>query len=110
MTITSMKTEDGDDNYVCSGPNPYGYGLCIDLTEDQVEALGLKANPPKAGSKVGIRGMAFVRTVTTDADLDGDGDGIDVTFSLQITDLEVTPAGAGTSADAATLLYGPGEG
>lgn len=106
MTIISMKTEDGDDCYDSCGPNPYGYGLRINLTEDQVEALGLKANPPKAGSKVGVRGMAFVCMVTTNADLDGDGDGIDVCLNLQITDLEVTPEGAGSSTDAAGLLYG----
>lgn len=105
MTITSMKMESGD-SYTSCEPNPYGYGLCINLTEDQVEALGLQVNPPKAGSKVGIRGIAFVRSVTTDADLDGDGDGIDVTLSLQVTDLEVTPEGSGTQTDAATLLYG----
>jgi hypothetical protein len=105
MTITSMKMGDNDDCYA-SAPNPYGYGLRINLSEDQVEALGLKANPPAAGSKVGIRGLAFVCSVTTDADLDGDGDGIDVCLTLQITDLEVTSAGVDNTS-AASLLYGP---
>jgi hypothetical protein len=111
MTITSMKTGDAGCYASCAPDNPYGFGLRICLSEEQVEALGLQANPPAAGSKVGLRGMAFVCTVEQNADLDGDGDGIDVMLTLQITDLEVTPAGGTTTNEtAATLLYGPGEG
>lgn len=101
MALASMKVEGGD--VAEYKPNPYGYGLFIDLTDDQVEALGLNANPPPAGATVGLRAVAKVISVTQDADVDGDGDGVDVRLSLQITDLEVTP---GASTPAANLLYG----
>lgn len=103
MAMASMKIERED--YATPISNDYGYGLCINLTEDQVEALGLKANPPAAGTKVGIRAIAQVVTVTQDADVDGDGDGIDVTLRLQITDMEVNASATGTNTQAASLLY-----
>ena len=102
MALVSMERDD-DDNYVDASSNLYGYGLRISLTEDQVEALGLKANPPPAGSVVGLRAIAQVTTVTQDADVDGDGDGVDVTLCLQITHLEVEGGGGKTAADS---LYG----
>lgn len=87
MPLVSMKMEDGDS--CCPESNPYGYGLEINLTEDQVEALGLKVNAPEAGSKVNLMAVAVVRTVTKEASPDGDSDGVDVCLRLQITDLEV---------------------
>ena len=106
MTMVSMKTKDE----VCPvEATSYGWGTCISLTEEQVEALGLKANPPKAGSSVGIRAIATIVTVTQDADADGDGDGVDVTLRLQITDMEVTPGATGSNAGAASMLYSGGD-
>lgn len=106
MGMVSMKIE--REGYEAPSDNAYGYGLCINLTEDQVEALGLKTSPPAAGAKVGIRAIAQVVTVTQDADVDGDGDGIDVTLRLQITDMEVNASATGTNAQAASLLYSGG--
>ena len=105
MAMVDMKTGDGD-NYV-SGPstNPYGYGLCISLTEDQVEALGMKDNPPKPGSTVTIRAIAQVTSVTQDADVDQDGDGIDTTMRMQITAMEVTTGQTSPTSSSASLLY-----
>lgn len=102
MALVNLKTK--DEAYVVS-ESSYGWGTCISLTEEQVEALGLKANPPAAGSTVGIRAVAMVVSVTQDADADGDGDGVDVTLRLQLTDMEVT-AGATPAAQSANLLYG----
>lgn len=105
--MVSMKTEDGD--YEMSAPNPYGYGLTICLTEEQVEALGLDKNPPPAGSVVGIQAIAIVKRVTQESDpaeetAEGeDPSDIDVSLELQITDMEVTPA---QKAVDASLLYG----
>ena len=99
MEMVSMKT-DSDDAMPTS---EYGYGLSINLTEDQVEALGLKENPPAAGSKVTLHAFATVTRVSQDADIDGDGDGVDVCLSFQITDLKVENT---TGPSAATLLYG----
>lgn len=112
MSLTSMKLPDGNANEA-TPDNPYGYGLCISLTEEQVEALGLNANPPKAGSEVGLRAIATVRRVTQQVDVDdsskdegekGDDNGIDVVLELQITDLEVTPGGGMQSQP--SVLYG----
>lgn len=103
MALVNMKM--GDEAYEATKPNAYGYGLCISLTEDQVEALGLKASPPAAGSSVGVRAIAQVVSVTQDADVDGDGDGVDVTLRLQITDLEITPGATGGNRQAASMLY-----
>lgn len=102
MPMVSMKTEGDNDRYCSPSSNKYGYGLCISLTEEQVEALGLKANPPAAGSQIGIRAVATVVSVTQDADTDCDEDGIDVTLRFQITDMEVTGSPA---TSAASLLY-----
>lgn len=104
MALASMKRERED--YAMTSENPYGYGLCISLSEDQAEALGLKSNPPAAGSSVGIRAIARVVAVTQEVDPDQDGDGIDVTLRLQITDMEVTPGATGNNSQSASLLYG----
>ncbi len=103
MALVDMKQGDGDH---AMPTNPYGYGLRICLSEDQVEALGLQRNPPSAGATVGLRALATVVTVTQDADVDGDSDGIDVTLALQITSLEITPEGGQSSSNSASMLYG----
>ncbi len=102
MALIDMAVE-GNNDYPVASDNPYGYGLCINLTEEQVEALGLKANPPAAGSSVGIRAIATVMTVTNEFDEDGDGD-VDVRMSLQITAMEVNSESKNNSA--ADTLYG----
>lgn len=92
-------------------PNPYGYGTCICLTEEQVEALGLDKNPPAAGSTVTIQAIARVSRVTQTSDpareaAEGENpDDIDVALELQITDMEVMPTST-TSNNAASMLYG----
>lgn len=100
MAMVSMAVSEAPE------PNGYNQGPCVYLTEDQVEALGLKANPPAAGSPIGIRAIARVMSKTEDADIDGDGDGIDVRLTLQITDMEVTPGATGSNAGSASMLYG----
>ncbi|MEC5161714.1 MULTISPECIES: capsid staple protein [unclassified Janthinobacterium] len=101
MAMTNMKT-DGN-NCEPYSPNQYGYGLSISLTEAQVDALGLRANPPAAGAKVMLHAQAVVTRVAQEAEVEGKG-GVDVCLSFQITDLEVASADDGPSA--ATLLYG----
>lgn len=91
-------------------PNPYGYGTCVCLTEEQVEALGLDKNPPKAGQTVTIRAIAKVARVTSKYDpaqeaAEGEpSEDIDVAIELQLTDIEVN-AGKSSSANA-SMLYG----
>jgi hypothetical protein len=92
-------------------PNPYGYGLCLRLTEEQVELLGLDKNPPKAGSVVSIRAFANVTQVTSsynpaeEAAEGEDPESIDVALELQITDLEITDT-TDMQGQRATMLYG----
>ena len=101
--MVSMKME--DNTYAEPNTNKYGYGLCISLTEDQAEALGLKDSTPAAGSTVGLRAIAQVMAVTQQVSTDGDNDGVDVTLRFQITDLEVTQGATGSNAQAANRLY-----
>jgi hypothetical protein len=107
--ISLAKGEGSVEEYV---PNPYGYGTCICLTEEQVEALGLDKNPPPAGTKVGIRAIAVVRRVTTEYDpakeaAEGeDPEDIDVALELQLTDMEVTVGATGSNNQSASMLYG----
>lgn len=106
MVSMKIPNNDSPEEYT---PNPYGYGLCICLTEEQVEALGLDKNPPAAGSTVGIQAIATVRRLTQESDpaeevAEGESaSDIDTTLELQITDMEVTPQGGAVNA---TLLYG----
>lgn len=100
MQLTSMKTDTSEvDSYQ---PNPYGYGLCLQLSEDQCAALGIKT-PPAAGAKVGIQAVAFVRSATQSVESDGDDAGPDVYLELQITDLGLS---IGQTDNTASLLYG----
>lgn len=103
--MTSLKTSDADYDYCCpSNPNPYGYGTEISLSEQQVEALGLKDNPPKAGSTLGIQAIAIVSMVAQEAEV-GEGDGkVEVRLRLQLTDMEITAPS--TNEQTATSLYG----
>lgn len=108
MTMISLaKGEGGVEEYVA---NPYGYGTCICLTEEQVEMLGLDKNPPKAGQTVTIKAIAKVARVTSKYDpaqeaAEGeDPEDIDVAIEFQLTDIEVTTGK--TSSQNASMLYG----
>jgi hypothetical protein len=104
MSLVNMKVTD-DNNYPEASPNPYGYGLSINLSDDQCEALGIKT-PLAAGSVVSVQAIAVVVSATQSVDVDGDSDGPDVRMSLQITDMEIKGAGQPTQAETASLLYG----
>jgi len=102
MALVSMKT--GNDDYVDSGPNPYGYGLCIRLNDEQCAALGI-TEPLKAGSVVMLTAHAFVASATQSVEGDSDDAGPDVCMELQITDLSLGSTGK-TDGERASLLYG----
>ena len=69
--------------------NEYGYGLQINLNDDQTEALGIK-EPIKAGEVVTIKALAFVKRAEQSVEGDGDDAGPDVSLTLQITDMELS--------------------
>lgn len=96
MALVSMKTDDTGCE-PCS-PNPYGYGLCIRLNEDQCEALGIKT-PPAAGARLTVTAAAFVRSATQTVEADGDDAGPDVYLELQITDMELSAARSQSGAE-----------
>lgn len=62
----------------------YPYGLCIQLENEQIEALGLQ-DMETVGEVVSIKGMAFVKSASID-NYEGEEKH---SLSLQITDLEV---------------------
>lgn len=62
----------------------YPYGLCIELDNEQVQALGLQ-DMETVGEMVSFKGMGFVKR----ASIDDYGNELKHTLSLQITDLEV---------------------
>lgn len=102
MAMANMKTS--DDSMMPQMGAPSGPMLC--LNEDQVEALGLQANPPKPGTQLKFQAVAVVasrREYTDAAGGDGDGD-IDVTLSLEIVGMEVSAGESVTGA--ADKLYG----
>lgn len=115
MSLVSMKVPDADS---ANAPmdidaNPYGYGLMVSLSEEQVEALGLNVNTPPAGSQVAIRAIAFVTRVTQEAEpgeelAEGESSSdVDVRLCFQITDMEVTAStGQAATANQASMLYG----
>ena len=109
MTMVNMAVPENEAAQYA--PNPYGYGLCLRLTEEQVELIGLDKNPPKAGSVVSIRAFATVAQVTSsynpaeEAAEGEDPQSIDVALELQITDLEVTDT-TDMQGQRASMLYG----
>jgi hypothetical protein len=81
----------------------YPYGLCLHLEKDQLEALGITALPT-VGSKMTINASVYVKSVSAYNTQSGEQD---MSMSLQITDMEITPAkGEATNDQRASLLYG----
>lgn len=104
MSLVSMKTK-GEACMPC-GDQEYGYGLCLNLNDDQTEALGIKT-PLAAGTVVQITAMAYVQTISQSVDSDEDGKTPDIRMSLQITDMELSPAKSAKSiSEVGDSLYG----
>lgn len=98
MKLVSMKRDSEGD---CWGPetNRFGYGLQLNLDDDQCEALGITKTVP-VGTKVSLQGVAIV--VRSGECLESDGKG--VTVSMQITDLGMQMQGK--ASNAAQMIYG----
>lgn len=96
--LVSMKREDetGD---LCCDYNRYGYGLQINLDDDQCEALGITKTMP-VGTRVSVQAVGIVNRSGECLEADGKG----VTVSVQLTDLAMTAQG--NASDAAKILYG----
>ena len=99
MKLTSMKREDEGGEYCCVDQNRYGYGLQINLYDDQCEALGI-SKAMAVGTKVSVQAMAIV--VKSGECLEADGKGVQI--SLQLTDLGLQAQGK--ASNAAQMIYG----
>lgn len=97
MALKSMKIE--RESAAMVEENEYGYGLCINLDSDQVEALGI-TKLPEPGSAMMIRARVVVKRTTTE----NDGEGPEHYMSLQITDMEI--GAIEKTKPAASMLYG----
>lgn len=97
MKLTSMKRE--TESELCCDMNRYGYGLQINLDDDQCEALGISKAMP-VGTKVSIQAMGIVNR--SGECLESDGKGVNV--SVQLTDLGMVQQGR--ASNAAQVLYG----
>jgi hypothetical protein len=90
VTLTSMKRavkRAKSDKVMSSAPDPYPYGLSIDLDEDGLKKLGLNINDFSVGDTVELHASATVRALRQSEENSGSSE----TMSLQITDLCVEP-------------------
>ena len=101
MTPLNIKSDDG------VYPEDYDASPCIYLSDDQVEALGIKGMPAP-GTVFMLRCRAVVQRVTAEAEeaeeVAAGGNAPDVSLELRITDMEATTA---TSRDAAAAAQYP---
>lgn len=105
MTLASMKTNESES--MCCSSSPYGWGTQINLNEEQCKALGL-TEPLRAGTKIVIEAVGFVKSASESVEDDGDSKENDVSMCLQITEMSLAPAPASTKT-AAEVLYKKGE-
>ena len=83
----------------------YPYGLCLHLSKDEMDKLGITALPT-VGSEMTITAKVFVKS-TSACETQG---GKDMRMDLQITDMEVGKSDkAMTQEKSATMLYGTTE-
>lgn len=101
MALVSLQTESQD--YAMPEMNPYGYGTCLRLTEDQCKALGITTAPP-AGTVYTISAQAVAKSVTQEMG-DAPDDAPEICMGLQLTAMELTPAKGRSAAAVAKSLY-----
>jgi len=97
ISLKKKVEEGGEVDSMVSSDSPYGYGTCIQLSDEQVKALNLQG--VKIGQK--IRVVAFGIVESLRAEIDESSEAGNVYASIQLTDMEATPA----STDAAKTLY-----
>ena len=106
MKLVSMARGADDGDYPTCSSSKFGWGLSINLNEDQCEALGI-TKAMRAGTKVGLQAIGIVVSATESVERDGDDAGPDISLSIQITDLGVQAQGK--VSNAAAILFGNGE-
>ena len=86
--INLKQSPEAGDSTVVGSDSPYGYGTCISLSDEQVKALGL--TNVKIGAKVKISAFGIVESLR--AEVDSSDEAGAVYASIQLTDMEATPA------------------
>jgi len=84
----------------------YPYGLCINLSKEDLEKLGI-TSLPKVGSEMMITAKAFVKSTS---EYDTQGAGKEMSVSLQITDMGLGQTDEAQNNDRASKLYGNNNG
>jgi hypothetical protein len=112
MNLVSMEVESSDSAPMAMpGMScPYPYGLRINLSQEQLQALGYDGLPP-AGTMVRIEAVGCVtRASSEDPDADGDIDYLCVEIQITEMGMEETEASAGEDddddGDRAGRMYG----
>lgn len=103
MNLVPMNIK--SDNGGCMPCGSSDSSPCIYLTDDQVEALGIKGIP-NPGAVFMLQAKAVVDSVTASAEdpTEGEGTAPDVRLSLRLTDMAVS--GTRTADDLAKKFYG----
>ena len=105
MKLVNMKMDAAEYTEELLRPN-YSYGICLNLSEDQCDLLGIdRALPP--GTLLKIEAVGIVERATESLERDADDKGNDISLSVQITEMGLEPAG--TAQNAADILYGKGK-
>ena len=110
MNLVSMEVESSDSTPMAMPGTscPYPYGLRINLSQEQLQALGYDGLPP-AGTMVRIEAVGCVtRASSEDPDADGDIDYLCVEIQITEMGMEETEASAGEDddGDRAGRMYG----
>lgn len=84
----------------------YPWGLCITLSDDSLDKLGVKALP-SVGTEVTIVAKATVSRTSENAT---EGDGANSSMDLQITDMQIDGLDQDVFGRAAEMLYGKAKG
>lgn len=110
--MANMNITPERETYASPMATEYNNAPCIYLTDDQVEALGIK-EPPKPGTKFQLKCVAVATSVTSEMEeqdeVATEGNKPDVRMTLRLDDIEVVGKGGTSHEQAATVLYGGGE-
>jgi hypothetical protein len=101
--MINLAREDESKTMTSYPPPVYPSGMCIYLSDEECEAIGLTA-PLPPGTEVNITAKGIVVSSSASVDNDADGGEDEVTMSIQITDIDLKENGK--LQNAAAMLYG----
>ena len=104
ISLKKSKEELDEENGVTPSSDPYGWGTCINLDDDQVKALGVQSLP--IGTRVKVTAFAVVKGLSMRQEKD---EKEAVYMDLQLTDMEVSKAST-VSDDSVSAMYPSSQG